>query len=108
MASHQMAWTQTLGKRGFLKREPPVDDLFWATTALTGATSWVHMDADGFATAIIPEAGLKYWVVARPHSDPTMRRDLTAINAFRGFEPSEANLDGFEHEAVLLGPRMVL
>lgn len=106
LASNQTAWTQTKGLPGFVNAEPPVNDLLWATTALAGATSWFHMDADGFATAIDPHAGTKYWVVARP--DAKHRDKLQTTDSFKGFDPTQSNVDGYEHEAILLTPGMAL
>jgi hypothetical protein len=108
LASNQTAWVQTRGAKGFPQFEPPVDDLFWATTAHRGATSWLHMDADGFATAIDAFAGSKYWVVGRPDLTSKRPRRLDEVLAFANFEPGEPFVDGLEYEGILLSPGMVL
>jgi hypothetical protein len=41
----------------------------WATVATKGATSWIHMDDEGFNTSTQPLTGAKYWVLF--YRDPT-------------------------------------
>jgi len=108
LASNQTAWIQTRGNKGFSRSEPPVDDVFWATTALAGATSWLHMDADGFGTAIDCLAGSKYWLLAKTNPKSENPKHLDEVMAFADFEPGEAFLAGLEYEGLLLSPGMVL
>jgi hypothetical protein len=103
-----MAWQQTRGLKGFVRENPPMDDLVWGTTALTGATSWIHMDANGLATQVQITAGSKYWVVLKqrrgilPIDD---YGDMSSIDAFPlEWEPWSAGQDIFEHEGLLLLP----
>jgi hypothetical protein len=70
------------------------------------ATSWVHIDTAGFATAVDSVAGSKYWVLLKPrnHANPKDHTgDLSSMYAFGpNWDPSGAGTDAFEFEAVVL------
>jgi hypothetical protein len=110
LASHQVAWQRTRGVPGVPPSVPPVDSLVWATTATKYATSWQHMDANGFATAVDGVAGAKYWVVARSrHPGGNVAGDLASRFAYqRDWHPYQSYRDGFIHEAVVIRPGTVL
>jgi hypothetical protein len=52
----------------------PVDATNWGTVATRGATSWIHVDHDGFSTSTQPLTGSKYWVIF--YRDPAAPADL--------------------------------
>jgi hypothetical protein len=109
--SHTFAWQQTRGLRGFPPDSPPSDHLFWATTAMKNATSWIHIDANGFGTVIDSVTGTKYWVVCRRRRDltgPGTQGDLSSMFCFEGTQVDEAATSCFEHEAVVIQPGSVL
>jgi len=74
------------------------------------ATSWLHIDANGFATAVDTVSGSKYWVVARSRSPGgSGKGDLSSITAYDDkWEPYHSCSDRFEFEAVIIKPGTVL
>jgi hypothetical protein len=108
LATNQTAWQQTRGLKGFVRDNPPVDDLIWGTATLAGATSWVHMDANGLATHVQIVNGAKYWVIfktAQGNLPLNEYGNLSSINSLPpDWEPWYASQDIFEHEGLLLTP----
>jgi hypothetical protein len=106
--------------KGFVRENPPVDDLVWGTAAMGNATSLFHIDTFGFATVVEVLTGAKLWTLADRHrdiddDDPT--GDLSSIHAFGpNWSPTstgrtrEADSDQprFEFESVLLRPGTIL
>jgi hypothetical protein len=106
--SHSFAWQQTRGAPGFpVDSQFPVDHLIWATAAMANATSYLHLDANGLATAIDGVTGTKYWALARQRM-PGSIGNMASIRAFGETEVDEAGADIFSHEAVMIQPGTVL
>lgn len=109
LASHEHAVQVTRGMEGLMNFPGLQDELIWGTSALKHATSWMHMDDEGFATVVTNMVGCKYWVLARPRRDAPKSSSSSSIFHFgETLAPSEARRDIFEHEAVLLRPGSVL
>jgi hypothetical protein len=112
MASHIEAWKAQNGQQGFMNAQYPSGDMAWGTAALKNATSWVHMDDDGFATSVTVVAGSKYWVLMRQHRDlpaGDINGDMGSIKAFgNGWEPHGSCNDIYEQEGILLQPGSIL
>jgi hypothetical protein len=70
--------------------------------ATTGAVSFFHLDANGFATWIDVHTGAKYWILARPKK----HHDFTKMTLFTGhsYDQGGPNKDCWDLEAVLLLP----
>jgi hypothetical protein len=66
----------------------------------------MHVDDDGFATAIRVKAGAKYWVVARPQHSLVPGLDLDFGVKWETHRPP--SVDEYEMEGVLLQPGTVL
>ena len=87
---------------------PPADDLVWATAAMRNATSWIHIDAQGFATAIDNVTGTKYWVVCRQrYGQSGHAGDMSSMFWMGTTQVDEAATQCFEHEGVILQPGSV-
>jgi hypothetical protein len=110
--SHSFAWQQTRGAPGFYSDSMiPQDHLLWATAALQNATSFLHIDANGLATAIDQVTGTKYWVLARQRRKQSKAGNLgnmSSMHAFTDTEIDEGCSEVFEHEAVVIRPGTVL
>ncbi len=89
-----------------------MDEVIWATTSLAGATSWIHLDANGLGTHINNITGTKYWVVLNGKqgiSSENHPGDMSSMEAFpTNWNPDEAIQDGFQYEAVVLTPGTLL
>ena len=103
---------RTRQRRGLQTLKSLSDELIWGTAALKHATSWQHVDNEGFETVITNMAGSKYWVVARCRQDSppsqwqgSMCRSVSFGETIRPFDAS-ANV--YEHEGVLLTAGTVL
>ena len=99
-------------RRGLQTLKSLSDELIWGTAALKHATSWQHVDDEGFGTVITNMAGSKYWVVARRRRDSppsqwqgSMCRGVSFRETIR---PFDASADVYEHEGVLLTAGAVL
>ena len=103
---------ETRGIRGFPPVNPRTDDTCWGTAALKHAVSWPHIDDEGFGTVVTAMVGAKYWVVARPRRDAGLsglHGNMGTVKEFGDtLNPTSANAEMFEHEAVLLTPGTVL
>jgi len=66
----------------------------------------MHVDDNGFATAITVKTGAKYWVVARPRCSTEVGFDLDFGVKWETHRPPSA--DEYEMEGVLLRPGTVL
>jgi hypothetical protein len=99
---------ESLGHPGVAPLDPLTNELIWATTALKHATTWHHIDDEGFGTVVTNKVGLKYWVLARQRRDATSPQgDLRSVFGFdKG--PVDAGSDVYEHEGILLEPGTVL
>ena len=71
LASDRWAWLQTRGKAGFQKETYPIDAMTWGTVSTKNATTWIHMDDEGFATTTQLLTGKKYWVAF--YRDPSLQ-----------------------------------
>jgi hypothetical protein len=113
LASHEPALQASRGKPGFIPLRSFNDDLIWGTAALRHASSWSHIDDEGFGTVSSTQVGFKYWVVARPSRDAPPEEKgvghLGSIDAFHDhWVPSKACTKKFDYEGVLLGPGTIL
>lgn len=110
-ASDAHALLRTVAQRALktsTSKEVPTGDFRWGLAATTGAFHAFHIDSNGLATFIVPQAGQKWWVVARP---------IDGLN-FDAFEDIELLIDPpfdvnspsskFSLEAILLKPGMKL
>lgn len=92
--------------------DPRTDYTMWGTTALKHATSWFHIDDDGFGTVVTNMVGLKYWVLGKQRSNCIAGRSVGDMGTTLAFgeklRPTSAREDQMEHEAVVLTPGTVL
>jgi len=104
-----MAWQQTRGQRGFVRQNLPSDNLFWGTTALRGATSWVRIDGNGLATQVNNVTGTKYFILFNRHRDTLADNplgDMASMGAFPdSWRPWSSGCQDFEHESIILTPK---
>jgi uncharacterized protein YceK len=102
LSSDRFAWQCTLEGPMCKKRvEYPVTETAWGLAGTSGATSYFHIDANGFATWIDVKVGSKYWILARPKQE----LDFASIDLFTGSYDQEcANEDKWDLEAILLLP----
>ena len=110
MESDGMALDQTAGLPG-IQPGKYQNDKNWALTSTPNCLSPLHMDDHGFATAVVPICGSKYWVVAKPRhtlegEDHTM--GLASAESLSLWKVYQANRDLFDLEAVLLSPGTTL
>jgi hypothetical protein len=86
--------------------------MIWGTTALKHATSWQHVDDEGFGTVVTNMVGCKYWVLGRRRRDAPMSEWDNQIRSGLPFGKNirtvEACSDIWEHEGLLLTPGTVL
>jgi hypothetical protein len=98
--------------QGYPTLNPRTEDTIWGTAALKHATSWQHIDDEGFATVVTNMVGAKYWVLARRRRDAPSTSydgDMGSVHAFGPtLRPTSANCDIYEHEGVLLTPGTIL
>jgi hypothetical protein len=84
----------------------------WGTTALKHATTWFHIDDDGFGTVVTNMVGAKYWVLGKQRSNCRAGRsvgDMGTTLAFgKELRTTSAREDEMEHEAVVLTAGTVL
>jgi hypothetical protein len=108
-ATHEHAIQITRGMKDLIPLNPPHNKMIWGTAALKHATSWQHIDSDGFATAVTNMVGLKYWVMARRRRDRSELGNMSSVTAFGDTIRSTSALgEIYEHEGVLLSPGSVL
>jgi hypothetical protein len=92
--------------------DPRTDETIWGTAALKHATSWSHIDDEGFGTVVTNMVGAKYWVLARHKQDaPSTSHDgdMGSVHAFGStIDPTSVGSERYEHEALLLTPGTVL
>lgn len=109
---HEHAMQATRDLPGFPTMDPGTDHTIWGTAALKHATSWPHIDDEGFGTVVTNMVGAKYWVLARRRRDaPSTSHDgdMGSVHAFGStIDTTSARADMYEHEAVLLTPGTVL
>lgn len=94
-----------------MTERPPLQQLIWGTVATAGATSWIHVDDEGFGTSCVPLCGEKYWVVYRRNrnkpSDVLEGDMATVLGRPKGWMEHEFG-EAYEAEALLLRKGMVL
>jgi hypothetical protein len=113
LASDRWAWLQTRGKAGFQKETYPIDAMTWGTVSTKNATTWIHMDDEGFATTTQLLTGKKYWVAF--YRDPSLQaRDSRGDMGGISFVPPHPVVENHDllgwlaAEAVELCPRNIL
>ena len=110
LASDRWAWHQTYGCPGLrCDLNHPANVTDWGTIATRGATCWIHIDDEGFATSTQPLTGGKYWVIYYP--DPNVdgslgHGNMSSIRCVPDYEELlKHDLGGyFKAEAVVLRP----
>jgi hypothetical protein len=108
VATHERAMQESRGRPGIAPLDSLTNELVWATSALKHATTWQHIDDEGFGTVVTNKVGSKYWVMARQRRDATSPRgDMASIFGFNE-GPLYSGSDIYEHEGVLLEPGTVL
>ena len=110
LASDRWAWLQTHGCQG-LRNElnHPANVTNWGTIATRGATSWIHIDDEGFGTSTQPLTGAKYWVIfyPDPNADPSLGHgNMASIRCVPDYETLLKHTLGgyFKAEGILLRP----
>ena len=97
---------------GLLYVDPPQNDIKWGITGGQNALSWPHIDANGFATAVVVTTGSKYWILMRERrglDDPPSLGNLGTMHAFpKTWHPSTFEKDLHEYEALHLTAGTVL
>jgi hypothetical protein len=128
LASDDKATAVTQGAVG-LEDVDLSDKTTWGLAATKNATSWVHVDDDGFATMVSVETGSKYWALGRRRqakdkasksgddmsvdtehdASGDLGGDMSTTHAYSDtFEPSGPYTDVLDYEAVLLRPGSLL
>jgi hypothetical protein len=111
-ASHEVAWQETRGQVGLVQQEPPVDTFSWGAAATDAATTWIHMDDEGFGAVITVKAGAKWWAVMKPRRDARPGDSLGNLRSWKAYPQSwktpESGMGVFGAEAVLLRAGSVL
>ena len=102
----------TCGMAGLPDMNPLTDETCWGTDALRHATSWSHIDDEGFGTVVTNMVGSKYWVLARQRRDApegSKEGDMGTKLAFgKTIRPWSASDQDLKHEGMLLTPGTVL
>jgi hypothetical protein len=108
LASDIAAWKATMNAP-FCKKKVqfPLHESRWGLAVTRGAQHMWHTDADGVCTSIEVKAGSKWWVVARQQGENKDFVDLVHKENWH-FEPTSANEDLWETEAILLLPGTML
>jgi len=88
ISSEIEGWRVTEGLRfcpseGSTQVHFPVSEMRWGLAATRGGRHWVHVDADGLATFIDPQCGLKLWMVLRPPANKG-KHGFASIRTFLG------------------------
>lgn len=92
----------------FVEPQDMSDVTSWGTAATANALSWIHCDDDGFSTAVWPQAGSKWWVVARKKNPDPLADEMSTYQTFDGWTPEMIDGDEWELEAVHLDRNVVL
>jgi hypothetical protein len=73
-ASEVAAWKECID-RPYCKRveQVPTTDIRWAIAGTSEAYSKFHIDTAGFLTFVVPDSGLKLWVLATPKDNENRR-----------------------------------
>lgn len=101
LATDILAFNQTLDDPHCKRtKEFPAADWYWALVALLHAFHYVHIDADGLATFIAPQTGLKFWMVGR--SKPGKSFSATDIYVGGKYAIDQINEEIYDTEGVLL------
>lgn len=87
----------------------------WGLCATAGAYHRSHIDCDGFGTFIVPQSGIKIWLIAVPKNESgaslnqQLFEDFAAMNLFvEGYDLDEANAHLWNWAVVVLKPGMTL
>lgn len=80
----------------------------WATGSTVDATSWAHIDDDGFATSVSVQVGGKWWVLLRKKNQDPREDEMRDVSTFEGWHPDKVDDVNWEAEAVHLEPHCVL
>ena len=112
LVTHELAMQWTHGRRGLVPLQLLSDELVWGTAGMKHATTWQHVDDEGFGTVVTNMVGCKYWVLARRRRDSPVAEwhgDMSCTVSFRDtIRPIAACSDMWEHEGLLLTPGTVL
>lgn len=84
------------------------DDMSWGTAATQNALSWFHNDDEGFGTAVFPQSGGKWWVLADRKRKNVLQDEMGDINIFNDWRVRDINPDLWDVEALYLPPHCVL
>lgn len=87
----------------------PAGDFRWGLAATTGAFHTLHIDSNGLGSYVSPQAGSKWWVVARPIGslDQSSFEDMGML-LNKAFSVNGNGAGLFALEAVLLEPGTTL
>lgn len=101
IATDILAFNETLDDP-YCKRTAgfPVSDMYWGLAATNHSFHFFHIDTDGLATAVRPQNGAKYWIVAQPKAGRSFA--ATDIYVDGKYAIDEMNMDLWEVEAILL------
>ena len=114
LASDRWAWLHTHGFYGIQKEiGHPINQTNWGTIATCGATSWIHLDDNGFQTSTQPLTGAKYWVTFSPDDTANMELGHGNMSSIHFCPELEDFLDHklkgyFKAEADLIWPGDIL
>lgn len=110
LATDRLAFTETYNDPQCAARADPfpAPHMYWGLAATKHAFHLIHIDTGGFCTKIAPQAGDKYWVLARPKDGKSGMFSRTDLYVGSSFELDDVNLDLWDMEAVLLTPRTCL
>ena len=105
IASHEHVLCHLDQSKDLLKREyTRLDATSWVTIGSTGATSWLHTDADGMATSSETLVGSKVWVIATPKTS----NSLATIKAYSDFNLESFRWKDYTVESFVLPPHVTL
>lgn len=110
LASNERAYAGTKGEF-LIGNKHFTDELFWTATAHRHGSSWIHMQDEGFCTAVQVKTGGNLWELARrkEQNGSSHIGDMGSAQAYTGdWEAYRGRVDGWEYEGVLLTPGSVL
>ena len=76
---------RTRGRRGLIPLQLLSDELVWGKAGMKHATTWQHVDDEGFGTVLTNMVGCKYWVLAHCWRDSPVtewHRDMSCTVSF--------------------------
>ncbi|KDQ61750.1 hypothetical protein JAAARDRAFT_55087 [Jaapia argillacea MUCL 33604] len=106
LATHQSVWQHTADKKELISDH----DISWGMASCQDSTSWVHVNADGLATAVQVLTGSKIWAVARPkRGTQTFNFDDSSAKWLSSqFDSHGSCIDVWDYEAVKITPSDLL